>query len=156
MNRRGLSWNRRVGWAIVWMWVAGCAHSGGGPRFWSRGDSGIDSRVVRELGSTDPVRRMRAIHTLVEQGGRASAGIERAVLLVDRIEDEDAAVAWMAMTGLEKLTGKRFHDSLDLSAEARRRVAERWRLYLAESREAPDLGGVMCSGAAGGDSRAGG
>lgn len=99
---------------------------------------------------------MRAIHTLVEQGGRASVGMKGAVLLVDRIEDEDAAVAWMAMTGLEKLTGKRFHDSLELSADARRRVAERWRLYLAESQEAPDLEAVTRSEAAGSDSRAGG
>ena len=57
-------------------------------------------------------------------------------LLVDRLEDEDAAVRFYAILALERITGDRLGYRYEGNAADRRDAVERWRRYAAGSREA--------------------
>jgi len=50
-------------------------------------------------------------------------------LLVDRLEDEDAAVRFYAILALERITGDRLGYRYEESAAAQRPAVERWRNY---------------------------
>ncbi len=53
-------------------------------------------------------------------------------LLVDRLEDDDAAVRMFSILALEKLTGTRLGYEYRDGAPERTRAVERWRRYVAE------------------------
>ncbi|MCH7812640.1 MAG: hypothetical protein IID40_01335 [Planctomycetes bacterium] len=50
--------------------------------------------------------------------------------MVDRLDDEDAAVRFYAVAALARLTGRRFGYRAFDPAERRRVAVDRWRLYL--------------------------
>ena len=55
-------------------------------------------------------------------------------LLVDRLEDEDAAVRFYAILALERITGDRLGYRYEESATDRNEAVERWRRYAAGQR----------------------
>ncbi len=85
------------------------------------------SDLVTRLEDPAPEVRIRAIQDLVVRERR-----ELLPQLVDRLEDEDAAVRLYAILGLERLTGTRLNYSAHGSRKARRESAAAWRAYLAE------------------------
>jgi len=75
-----------------------------------------------EIQSRESGRRVAAIRRVVDSGDRSMIP-----LLIDRLEDEDAAVRFTAMMGLEQLTGTRMGYRIGLPIEKRRRAVARWR-----------------------------
>lgn len=102
-----------VGLLIV---VAGCA-SGGGTQPVS-------------LEASDPSDRIRAIVAATDQGEGDLRSTVAA--LVDRLEDEDEAVRFYAIAGLDRLTGQRWGYRAYDPAPRRRVAVERWRRNLAD------------------------
>ncbi|MCC7294113.1 MAG: HEAT repeat domain-containing protein [Phycisphaerales bacterium] len=99
---------------------AGCAS----PRT-SQGTAGLED--------ADPVQRGRAVQAVAQQGDPSLAP-----LLVDRLEDEDAAVRMLAAEGLRRLTGQAIEFEADWPATKRAAVADQWRRRLAESASTGD------------------
>jgi len=82
-----------------------------------------------------PEERILAARHAAEIGDR-----EAVPLLVDRLEDDDAAVRMFAILALEKLNGTRLGYDYAADGLERARAAERWRRYvrdLAATRPAP-------------------
>ena len=90
--------------------------------------SGGDRRTV-SLEAADPSDRIRAIVAAANNGGGDLRSTVAA--LVDRLEDEDEAVRFYAIAGLDRLTGQRMGYRAYAPPPRRRVAVERWRRYLA-------------------------
>jgi len=75
-----------------------------------------------EIQALESGQRVAAIRRAVDAEDRAMIP-----LLIDRLEDEDAAVRFAAIMGLEQLTGTRMGYRVGLSIEKRRQAVARWR-----------------------------
>ncbi len=82
--------------------------------------------------SEAPEDRIAAIRRAVDTRDTAMLG-----LMVDRLEDEDEAVRFYAVLGLERLTGTRLGYDYADDAGQRRRAVARWRDHLARMGEEP-------------------
>ncbi|MCK4660053.1 MAG: HEAT repeat domain-containing protein [Phycisphaerae bacterium] len=104
-----------------------CLAAACGVFFWG-GCGGDASQLRMSLESPDPSVRALAIVRATDQGDQSIVPF-----LVDRLEDEDAAVRFYAILGLEELTGDRLGYHY-MDSEAKRRASvERWRRFLVES-----------------------
>ncbi|HEY3245353.1 MAG TPA: HEAT repeat domain-containing protein [Phycisphaerae bacterium] len=90
-------------------------------------------RLRAQLESRVPGERVQAAVALAQRGDRESVPA-----LVERLEDEDAAVRFFAILALQRLTGeRRGYDYAD-PPERRRAAVLRWRAYLRESAATPE------------------
>lgn len=79
--------------------------------------------------SPDPADRIRAIRRFADEPAGASRSTVT-VALVDRLDDEDAAVRFYAAAALARMTGRRLGYRAFDPAEIRRVAVDRWRVYL--------------------------
>lgn len=79
------------------------------------------------LNSQRPEERILAAKHAAEIGDRDVIGI-----LVDRLEDDDAAVRMFAILALEKLAGTRHGYDYSDDLPQRERAVQRWRRYVAQ------------------------
>jgi hypothetical protein len=98
------------------------------------------------LQSIDPGDRVAAIVRIVETGDRTRLGE-----IVCRLEDEDAAVRFAAIVGLERMTGTRRGCGYGGDAFERTAGVARWRRYLREmmlaaETDASSVGGTSLDG----------
>ena len=80
--------------------------------------------VRHSMQSIDAASRVRAIQRAAIEGD--SSAVPN---LVDRLEDEDAAVRFAALMALERITGERFGYDYGASVERRAWATARWRTY---------------------------
>ena len=95
---------------------------------WVAGLGGCSSSATRSelaLESPDPSVRAVAIVRAADRGDESVVP-----LLVDRLEDEDAAVRLYAILALDRLTGTRLGYEYGGSEVERRVSVDRWRRYL--------------------------
>lgn len=88
-------------------------------------DSNI--RLRRKMESIEPGDRIEAIVKATRQGNEALIPA-----IVDRLDDEDAAVRFYAILSLERLVGKRLGYSYAAPASERRKAVQAWRQFLAQ------------------------
>ena len=104
---------------------------------WAAGVGGCNamaSRAKVSLESPDPSARVLAIVCAADRSDHSAVP-----LLVDRLEDEDAAVRLYAILALDRLTGMRLGYRYGASSVERRAGVERWRRFLTESRQGGDV-----------------
>lgn len=82
-----------------------------------------DLRV--QLESFDPAQRAQAAVTIADRGDDSLVPA-----LVDRLDDEDAAVRFYVTLALERLTSTRLGYNYAAPPEQRRQAIERWRAYV--------------------------
>ncbi|MCP4247263.1 MAG: hypothetical protein GY778_09470 [bacterium] len=99
------------------VWIGGCGPS-------------LAARPVR-FESSDPADRIRAIRQFADEPAGTSRSTAT-VALVDRLDDEDAAVRFYALAALARLTGRRFGYRPFDPPEIRRIAVDRWRVYLGD------------------------
>jgi hypothetical protein len=94
------------------------------------------------LESGDPGQRIRGIVDLTNRATQTSLPLmdrprpaDLIPRLVDRLEDEDEAVRFYAILGLERLTGTRLGYRYSGSVVQRRAAVERWRAFVAGAAE---------------------
>ena len=83
--------------------------------------------VRHSMQSVDAASRIQAIQRAAIEGDSSSLPH-----LVDRLDDEDAAVRFAALMALERITGERFGYAYGASVERRAPATARWRAYLNE------------------------
>ena len=83
--------------------------------------------VRHSMQSVDAASRVRAIQRAAIEGD--SSAVPN---LVDRLEDEDAAVRFAALLALERITGERLGYEYGASVERRASATARWRAHLNE------------------------
>src|SRR5438046_10677977 len=83
------------------------------------------------INSEDSSERILAIRQAGDQ-----KDVSAVRLLVDRLEDEDAAVRLFAIAALEKITGQRFGYDYGQSAELRAKSVKKWRQYVRSAAQA--------------------
>ena len=107
----------QVGACLAVLWWAGVG-----------GCNATASRAKVSLESPDPSVRVLAIVRAADRDDHSAVP-----LLVDRLEDEDAAVRLYAILALDRLTGVRLGYRYEAASVERRAGVERWRRYLSES-----------------------
>jgi len=82
-------------------------------------------RFRANIQSEDPAERILAIRAAANARDAQSVP-----LLVDRLEDEDAAVRFFAILALEKITGRRFGYDYAKPDAGRCKAVAKWRAYV--------------------------
>ncbi len=82
--------------------------------------------------SPDPNNRILAIRDAADKKDAKAVP-----LLVDRLEDEDAAVRFFTILALDRITGERFGYEYSESADRRAGAVRKWRAYVRDRRHAP-------------------
>ncbi len=104
---------------VTALFCCGCAPDGQSARF--------------RLESYDPAERIRAIRDVVKSGDDSLVPA-----LVDRLDDDDAAVRFYAILALEKFTDTRRGYSYSGSIAERSEAIDEWRAWL----ESRDIGSI--------------
>ncbi len=83
-----------------------------------------------DLAAQDPAMRIRAVQVAGERGDQGAVP-----LLVDRLEDEDAAVRFYAFEALRRITGEDHGYRYYKPGPERAKAVERWRRHLRQTAE---------------------
>ncbi|MCK6484049.1 MAG: HEAT repeat domain-containing protein [Phycisphaerae bacterium] len=83
--------------------------------------------TTADIQSPDAERRLLAVRAAAQRGDRQALP-----LIVDRLEDEDAAVRFSAILALERLTGQRMGYQYSRPPETQSEAIRRWRRYVVE------------------------
>jgi hypothetical protein len=91
--------------------------------------SGCVAGYQPDLGSPDPAARIRAIRQVADRQDHAAVP-----LLVNRLEDEDDAVRFYAITALVRMTGTDQGYKFYAPESERLEAVKRWRRFIHEQR----------------------